>query len=124
MKRTHKMELAGKTYSASLSFATSLAILEEIESPSKIYGDILTNAALINEGQPPVDGFRFDEASAAKMLEIILGPGPNHGELMIEEGIWMTYAKLTQYLGELVQGRSKEIKTKPDDEEEGDPEGN
>lgn len=114
MKRYHKTTLAGEELTLSLSYKTSLEIMDEVQSPSTIIETILYNYAASLDGKELSSEFRFNERNAVKILALANKPHEALGEdyignLAIQEGFTGTYAKVLRYLQEMVMGRSKEM---------------
>ena len=104
MKRVHKVEIAGRTLDLSMSFSTSLTIMEKVKSPSDIVESIWRA-----QDDPKAEPFRFTERNAATILSIASGLDfEEAGELIMEHGTFPSYQLVLKYLQELIIGRSKE----------------
>lgn len=113
MKREHKTEIGGRTLTLSLSFGTSLKLLDEVGSPSAIVEDFIRGYTAERKGQEHAARFELNERNAVQILHI--GNADYEGlsfdemgELVMEDGIVVAYQKVFAYLNDLVLGRSKE----------------
>lgn len=112
MKRNHKITLGGKTLTLSVSFATSLDILDTVESPSKIVESIMQGVAAERRGETYESEFTFTERNSVKIIELANKPYEGLtfeeiGELVMEDNILKFYGQVLDYLIELTMGRSR-----------------
>lgn len=115
MKRYHLMKLGDKQLKLSLSFGTSLEIMEEVASPSMIIEGIMQGMLAARDGREYEAEFQFNERNAVKIIEIASRPYDGLsfdevGNLAVSEGFLNFYGHVTNYLTEMVMGRSKELK--------------
>lgn len=130
MKRNYKTELAGHNLTLSLSFSTSLDILDEVGSPSQILQDIIDTDTARRLGRVAPNGLRLNERLAAKILEIgnrdYQGKEfEEMGNLLFEHGLVQGYAVVVDYLTTMVSShRSEEIEKTAEDGDESGASGN
>ena len=113
MKRNQKVEVGGKKLTLSLSFGTSLKILDEVASPSYIVESVLRGYFAEKAGESYEAEFVFNERNSTQIIHIA---NEDHeglsfdeiGELASEETFIKFYGIVIGYLNELVMGRSKE----------------
>ena len=113
MKRHHKIKLGDTELRLSLSFKTSLTIMDEIASPTKIVESILRGYQAEKLGQEYDGEFVFDERNSVRIMEIgnaeFEGKSFDEiGELAMEGNFLHFYGEVLGYLNEIVLGRSKE----------------
>lgn len=113
MKRHHKLELGGKQLTLSLSFATSLKIMDEVESPTKIVESVLKGYVAERNGEEYEGEFIFNERNSVRIIEIANEPHEalsfdEIGELAMQGNFLHFYGGVLGYLNEMVIGRSKE----------------
>lgn len=113
MKRHHKVKLGDTELRLSLSFKTSLTIMDEVESPTKIVESILRGYQAEKLGQEYDGEFVFDERNSVRIMEIgnaeFEGKSFDEiGELAMEGNFLHFYGEVLGYLNEMVLGRSKE----------------
>lgn len=108
MKRTHKVTLAGEELTLSLSFGTSLEILEKVESPTAI----LQAAVASMQGKPAA--FRLTEKNIPTIL--MIGNKEHEGlsykkigELCFEHGFINAAGEALSYINAMVSNSSEEI---------------
>lgn len=113
MKRHHKIKIGGTELRLSLSFKTSLAIMEEVESPTKIVESVLKGYVAEKAGKEYEGEFGFNERNSVRIVE--LGNADYEGmsfdeigELAMEGNFLHFYGEVLGYLNEMVIGRSKE----------------
>lgn len=126
MQRHHSITLGGQELTLSLSFETSLKLMEKVASPSFIVETLLTNYNNALEGKPVTKEFEFNERNAVQILEIANEPHEclsfkQMGKLVAAEGFLPSYGKIVGYLQEMVMGKSEELKK---EDESGESEGN
>lgn len=113
MKRHHKINIGGTELRLSLSFKTSLAIMEEVESPTKIVESVLKGYVAEKAGEEYSDEFGFNERNSVRIIELgnaeFEGKSFDEiGELAMEGNFLHFYGEVLGYLNEMVLGRSKE----------------
>ena len=113
MKRHHKVKLGDTELRLSLSFKTSLTIMDEVESPTKIVESILRGYQAEKLGQEYDGEFVFNERNSVRIMEIgnaeFEGKSFDEiGELAMEGNFLHFYGEVLGYLNEMVLGRSKE----------------
>lgn len=113
MKRHHKIKLGDTELRLSLSFKTSLTIMDEIASPTKIVESILRGYQAEKLGQEYDGEFVFNERNSVRIMEIgnaeFEGKSFDEiGELAMEGNFLHFYGEVLGYLNEMVLGRSKE----------------
>lgn len=113
MKRHHKIKLGDTELRLSLSFKTSLTIMDEVESPTKIVESILRGYQAEKLGQEYDGEFVFNERNSVRIMEIgnaeFEGKSFDEiGELAMEGNFLHFYGEVLGYLNEMVLGRSKE----------------
>lgn len=113
MKRHHKIKLGDTELRLSLSFKTSLTIMDEIASPTKIVESVLRGYQAEKLGQEYNGEFVFDERNSVRIMEIgnaeFEGKSFDEiGELAMEGNFLHFYGEVLGYLNEMVLGRSKE----------------
>lgn len=113
MKTEHKLKLGGRDLRLSLSFGTSLKLLDEVGSPSAIVEDFIRGYAYEREGKAYEGRFDLNERNAVQILHIANADCEGLsfdeiGELVMDDGIVVTYQKVFGYLNDLVMGRSRE----------------
>lgn len=119
MKREHKVSIGGRELRLSLSFGTSLKLLDEVGSPSAIVEDILKGYEAERKGETFVPTYKLNERMAAKVLEI--GNAEHEGlsfneigELVMEHGVIDSYRAVFAYLNEIIIGRATEAPEVPE----------
>lgn len=113
MKRHHKIKLGDTELRLSLSFKTSLTIMDEIASPTKIVESVLRGYQAEKHGQEYDGEFVFNERNSVRIMEIgnaeFEGKSFDEiGELAMEGNFLHFYGEVLGYLNEMVLGRSKE----------------
>jgi hypothetical protein len=113
MKRHHKIKLGDTELRLSLSFKTSLTIMDEIASPTKIVESILRGYQAEKLGQEYDGEFVFNERNSVRIMEIgnaeFEGKSFDEiGELAMEGNFLHFYGEVLGYLNEMVLGRSQE----------------
>lgn len=113
MKRHHKLELGGKQLTLSLSFATSLKIMDEVDSPTKIVESVLKGYVAERNGGEYAGEFTFNERNSVRIIEIANEPHEGLsfdeiGELAMQGNFLHFYGEVLGYLNEMVLGRSTE----------------
>lgn len=126
MKRNHQVEIGGKKLTLSLTFGTSLDILEEIGSPTDLVQTIVTS---MQGRKTPENGMVLNERMLVRILEI--GNEPHEGldfdelgELAIDEGFTPTQGIVFGYLSTMVLGRKAMEEVETAETAEGTDEGN
>lgn len=122
MKRYHKMTLGDRTLKLSLSFGTSLKILDEVASPTQIVESVLKGYQAMAQGNFYEGEFVFNERNSVQIVYLANREFDNleHeeiGAIAIEVGFLNFYGEVLTYLNELVMGRSKEVE-EPKEEDE------
>ena len=113
MNRHHKIKLGDTELRLSLSFKTSLTIMDEIASPTKIVESVLRGYQAEKLGQEYDGEFVFNERNSVRIMEIgnaeFEGKSFDEiGELAMEGNFLHFYGEVLGYLNEMVLGRSKE----------------
>ena len=113
MKRHHKIKLGDTELRLSLSFKTSLTIMEEVESPTKIVESVLKGYVAERNGHEYEGEFAFNERNSVRIIELgnaeFEGKSFDEiGELAMEGNFLHFYGEVLGYLNEMVLGRSKE----------------
>lgn len=113
MKRHYTMTLGERDLKLSLSFKTSLAIMEEVESPTKIVESVLRGFYAEKNGEEYEGEFVFNERNSVRIVELANAEYQGLdfdeiGELAIQGNFLHFYGEVLGYLNELVMGRSKE----------------
>lgn len=113
MKRHHKIKLGDTELRLSLSFKTSLTIMDEIASPTKIVESVLRGYQAEQLGREYDGEFVFDERNSVQIIEIgnaeFEGKSFDEiGELVMQGNFLHFYGEVLGYLNEMVLGRSKE----------------
>jgi len=113
MKRHHKIKLGDTELRLSLSFKTSLNIMEEVASPTHIVESVLKGYVAEKAGQDFEGEFTFNERNSVRIIELGNAefegmPFNEIGELAMEGNFLHFYGEVLGYLNEMVLGRSKE----------------
>lgn len=113
MKRHYVMKLGERELKLSLSFQTSLDIMDEVESPTKIVESVLQGYLAERNGVEYDGEFSFNERNSVKIVELANKPFQGLsfdeiGELAMEGNFLHFYGEVLAYLNELVIGRSPE----------------
>lgn len=113
MKRSHTITLGETQLELSLSFKTSLEIMDKVESPTTIVESILRGYTAERRGEEYSGEFRFNERNSVRIIEIANAPFQglsfdDIGELAMQDNFLNFYGLVLEYLNELVLGRGKE----------------
>lgn len=126
MKRYHEIELAGEKLKLSLSFETSLNILEGVESPSVILQSAIDDHRNRVAGRQPIPGaFRLNEKNTPKILQIANKDfeGLNYqrmGDLCFRQGFFDAMSLVIGYITALTSSYAEiETDSGPGDQKEG-----
>ena len=109
MKRNFKAEIGGKKLTLSLSFGTSLDLLDEVGSPSQMLQDIISESQARSQGKAVALGFKLTERTATKLLVIANASTEaldfeEMGELCFTQGFLEVYGIVVDYLTEMISG--------------------
>jgi hypothetical protein len=113
MKRNYKTTIGGKQLTLSLSFATSLDLLDNVGSPSEMLLDVIADEAARTAGKSASTRFKLTERTAVKLLEIANAKDEamsfgDIGDLCFDQGFLEVYGIIVDYLTMMISGGEQE----------------
>jgi len=120
MKYEHKIELGGRELTLSLTFSTTMTLMEKVGSPSEMFQDFVDAHTARELGRPFNGTYKLNERLAVQIL--CIGNAPHEGlsfdeigALAAEEGFIRIYTEVVEYLQFMIGGKSATLEEAADE---------